>query len=285
MASEAQVVEAPTSIEPTLDKMLESGPRVMWVAAHPDDESFVGPVLAKAVFVGGSPLHLVVLTHGEGGADHRKGEKVGTVAEARQAELKEVAKLYKATLRHEGFFNAPLPVKSFPKRHEIAQRWAEEGDPIQVVAEEIRSFRPDVLLTLSPIVGGTGHPEHQIAARFAIQGIRRAADEGAEVPGEPHRVEHVYFMLNKYWFFRIVPGGFNDPLPVTEIFDPRQLCPDGRTCAQIMAEHTRPHKTQDKDMGGMRLVAKFMKKIYLHKTDPFVGEWDPFEPREQGGMG
>ena len=44
----------------------------------------------------------------------------------RGEEMKEVARLYGARLQHEYYYNAPLPVESFPPRHEIAQKWQEE---------------------------------------------------------------------------------------------------------------------------------------------------------------
>lgn len=267
----------------TLDQMLEQGARVMWVAPHPDDESMVGAILAKAGPKLGNPIHFLVLTHGDGGeCPFPEGchPDLGTV---RGAELVRVAELYKASLQHEYYWNAPLPADSFPPRHKIAERWVREnGDPTVLIAKSIRDFKPDVLLTFSPIHGFTGHPEHQLTSRFATAAVRLAADGKAELPGQAHRVDHVYFGLNRYWIMRLF--GSYDPLPPTEIFRGRQECIDGKLCTDIMAENTLPHKTQNNDMGTVRVISRMIVNLYLHKTDPFTEIYDPFEPVEAGGM-
>ncbi len=144
----------------TLDVLLESRPRVLWVGAHPDDESFAGAVLAKASLRCGCPLHFLVLTRGEGGEfpKHlRDGRELG---EVRTGELNEVARLYRATLEIEPWFNASLPVNSFPYRHELAARWTGDAgqDPALRVARTIREFRPDVVITFAPEHGARSPP-------------------------------------------------------------------------------------------------------------------------------
>jgi LmbE family N-acetylglucosaminyl deacetylase len=195
-----------------------------------------------------------------------------------------VARRYGATLEIEGYFNASLPVESFPFRHEIAARWAERSDPAARVAETIRRFRPDVVLTFPPVYGATGHPEHQLASRFATAGVRLAADEAAEIEGEPFRVPHTYYMLSRYRFLKLARMQI-DPLEPTETFDARQPCVEGRSCVATMAELTRPHRTQDRDMRAVRLLAKIIRTGYLRRTDPFTEIHDPYEEHPVRGMG
>ena len=269
----------------SLDRLLESPVRVMWLAAHPDDESFAGAILAKASLKQKNPLHMVVLTRGEGGEHSEAGTKAPSgLGDIRQAEMEEVARRYDATLALERFWNAPLPVESFPPRHEIAKRWCEHRDPTAFIAQEIRTFQPDVLLTLPARYGGTGHPEHQLAARFAVQAIRRAAEPSETGDGAPHRVSHTYYLLNHYRFIRIMRMT-RDPFPATETFDARQPCVGKRSCVQVMADNTLPHKTQNNDMRMMRLATRLIRTLYLHRLDPFEEGDDPFEPAEKGGMG
>jgi LmbE family N-acetylglucosaminyl deacetylase len=270
----------------TLDVLLESRPRVLWVGAHPDDESFAGAVLAKASLRCGCPLHFLVLTRGEGGEfpKHlRDGRELG---EVRTGELNEVARLYRATLEIEPWFNASLPVNSFPYRHELAARWTGDAgqDPALRVARTIREFRPDVVITFAPEHGATGHPEHQITSRFTTAGIRLAADAGAALAGAPHRVTHTYYMLQRYKGLRLL-GMTMDPREPTESFDGRQECVDGRTCFQVMAANTLPHATQKNDMGLMRLISRFLRKVHLYKADPFTEIHDPYEEHRVRGMG
>ncbi len=268
----------------TLDKLLETGARTMWVAAHPDDESMAGAILAKAGPQLGNPLYFLVLTRGDGGECRLPEGCHPDVATVRAAELQKVAKLYHAELQLEYYWNAPLPAESFPPRHEIARRWADEsGDPTVVIAKAIRDFKPDVLLTFSPIHGFTGHPEHQISSRFATAAVRLAADRTSNLAGNPHRVENVYYGLNRYWPAKLLGGC--DPLEPTEIFNGRRICIDGKKCTEIMAEFTKPHRTQSGDMGAVRILSRYIINFYLHRTDPFTQIYDPFEKVGKGGMG
>ena len=269
---------------PRLDQLLEDGPRVLWVAAHPDDECFAGALLAKASLRCRCPLHFLVLTRGEGGECCLPNGPAADLGAKRAAEMARVAELYGATLEVESFFNAPIPVESFPFRHELARRWAEYKDPAMVVARSIRTFRPDILLTLAPDYGSTGHPEHQLTARFATAGIRLAAESSQELPGQPHLVGNCYYILNKYWFTRLAGLGW-DPLAWSETFPVRQDCTAGLSCADFMAENSRPHLTQAWDMGMMRMVAHSIHNLYLYRADPFVELKDPYEPHFVRGIG
>lgn len=273
-----------SSYEPSLDRLITQGCRMMWVAAHPDDESFAGAVLARSSLHFGNPLHMLVLTSGEGGECLREEGCLPDLATVRRAEMAEVARLYQATLQIERFYNAPLPSESFPPRHEIAATWLDQGDPARVIARSIREFRPDVLLTLAPEFGGTGHPEHQLAARFAAAGVRLAATPAKGLGGRPFRVPHMYYLLNKYWFMKLIGQGF-DPRPWTELFDARQPCCAGLSCLDVMAENTRPHRSQAADMEMVRRMSRIVHNLYLAATDPFEEVLDPLERVEKGGMG
>lgn len=267
-----------------LDRLMENGVRMMWVAAHPDDESFGGGIFAKQSLRCGSPLSFVVLTRGEGGECLLPCGTREPLRDVRTREMEAVAGLYRAELTMGDYFNAPLPVEGFPYRHELAQRWQEQADPVHFIAAQIRAFRPDVLITFAPDMGSTGHPEHQLASRFATAAVRHAASDARQPQGAPHRVRHVYYLLNKYWFTRAVMTGF-DPLPYSEAFPVRQRAAGGLSCAEVMAEHTRPHHTQAADMGMMRGVAGIIHHLYLYRVDPFCEVKDPFEQHPVRGMG
>lgn len=261
----------------TLDELLPGKPRIMWVGAHPDDEVLVGAIVAKASLVYHCPLYFLVMNHGDGGECCRPEGCNPDVATVRGEEMQEVARLYGAELQHEWFYNAPLPVSSFPKRHEIAEIWRAHKDPTLVCAQAVRRFKPDVLLTFGPSFGATGHPEHQLASRFATAGVRLAADKNAGMDGlAPHRVDRVYYGLNSVPLARALGGG--DPEQPTEIFDASQHCRWGMSCSEVMAWFTRPHKTQANDMGAVRLLRFLLNKNYLRSVDPFSDIANPYEP-------
>lgn len=268
---------------PPLDRLLDSPRRVMWVAAHPDDEGFSGPILAKAGIKSGGELYYLVLTDAAGGECCIPGGCVPDLATVRDAEIASSAKLYGATLQHEMFWNAPLPGSSFPPRHVIAERWRERADPTLVIAKAIREFRPEIILTLGPRRGGSGHPEHQLSARFTMAAVRLAATDAPGLPGKPHRVEHFYFVLNKLWLARWL--GAEDPESVNETFDLHQPCLEGMSCREVAMQITRVHQSQANDMKGMRYVLKQLDVLSLHRVDPFTEILDPYEPVAGGGMG
>ncbi|MCC6160156.1 MAG: PIG-L family deacetylase [Deltaproteobacteria bacterium] len=266
----------------SLDEWLDAPRRIMWVAAHPDDEGFAGPILAKAGRKSGGAVHFVVLTDAAGGECCIPGGCVPDLATVRATEIAASARLYGATLKHAPYWNAPLPGSSFPPRHEIAKRWMSQGDPTLLIAKEIREFRPDAILTLSPGRGGTGHPEHQLSARFALAAARLAATDTKELPGAPHRVERVYWVLSKLWLAEAL--GSADPEEPTEIFDIHQPCFQGRSCVDVAAQITRVHQSQANDMKGMRLLFKQLDELPLRRVNPEAELLDPMEPVGKGGM-
>lgn len=269
---------------PPIQELLDKKARVMWVGAHPDDESFCGSLLAYASLKAGAPMHFVVMTRGDGGGAAIPIPEGKTVADVREGELRKVAELYKATLALNSFHNAPLPVESFPKRQELLEMWKAKEDPVAWIAREIRAFRPDIVLTFSPIYGATGHPEHQLTSRLATAAVRMAADETAALGNAPHRVAHTYYVLMRYWFLRLIGMRF-DPIPYTETFEIKQPCVDGLSCFQVMADNTLPHETQRPDMGAMRGLSSLLHRQMLYRVDPWTEIYDPAEPVAKGGMG
>lgn len=267
----------------TLDELIDAGARVMWVGAHPDDESLVGSIMAKVGTTLSNPLYFLVLNHGDGGECNLPDGCHPDVKSVRGEEMKNVARLYHARLQLESYYNAPLPVESFPPRHEIARMWQNQGDPALKIAKAIREFKPTVLITFDPDHGFTGHPEHQLASRFATQAVRMAADPEVTLDSlPPFLVKNTYYAINRYWAFVMI--GKADPGPYSETFDAQQPCVDGKKCRDVMAEFTRPHLTQARDMGNVRKFKWMIDKVYLYRVDPWTEVKDPFETVAHGGM-
>jgi LmbE family N-acetylglucosaminyl deacetylase len=259
-----------------VDDFLAQGPRVMWCAPHPDDECFPGSILARASIYHGNQLYFMIMTHGDGGECCLKTGCEPDVMTVRGQEMKKAARIYRATLQHEQFFNAPLPVSSFPKRHEIFEIWKKHKDPIRVIAKSIRSFQPNLLFTFHPDWGATGHPEHQLTSRLATAAVRQAADPNVEIDGlKTHRVERVYYMVNRVWLFILF--GRADPGPVTEVFDAGLPAKFGTSCVDFMAKATLVHRTQYNDMSTVRSNRGFFDELCLRQVDPFTEISDPAE--------
>ena len=270
----AATIESGHPGEPTLDELVSSGARVLWIGAHPDDESFAGPILAKAASAGKGALMLVVLTRGESGACYVESGCGDDLGAWRTREMEEVARLYGAELRFFDYPNVGFADGGFAmRRDEIAADWTAHGSPDRVLAETIREFRPDVVLTFAPEFGATGHPEHQLASRFAMQAAVLAARPGVKIAGEPFSVSRFYWLLAAYWPYRMLRTG--DPFTPTEAFVSKQACTPDATCAELAAEYTRPHRSQNKDMGSMRFAQSLAFRVYLRWVDPAAEDWPP----------
>jgi LmbE family N-acetylglucosaminyl deacetylase len=183
LATSACATLGPPGPAPSLEALLERPEaRVMWVGAHPDDESAVGPILARACIALGRPCYFLVYTRGEGGACPFKPRGCfPDLASVRTGEIRRSAKAYRAELELHRFWNVPLPAESFPPPDAVAARWRKDGDPGGIAAAAIRRFRPTILLTFEPDHGFTDHPEHKLAARFAAEGMRRAARDPVRI--------------------------------------------------------------------------------------------------------
>lgn len=241
----------------TIDAAIEApDARVLWVGAHPDDEALVGPILARACRGLKRPCRLLVLTHGDGGECLRWPNCNPSLAEVRGEELREVARRFHAQLEHHDYWNAPLPWDSFPRREEIAARWIADHDPTRVVARAIDELKPTVLLTFDADRGFTGHPEHQLAARFAMAGAARAT----------WKVPNVYQVVNHFWITRLL--GTADPNAPTESFDTHAACGSpGRTCLDVALRISHAHRTQARDMGTVRALRPQMGRFWLRRVD------------------
>ncbi len=255
-----------------VESWLADGARVMWVAPHPDDELFSGSLLARASIHYGNPLYFLVLTRGEGGECGLSRGCAPDLGTVRSGEIEKAAALYRAKLQLEGFFNAPLPVESFPKRHELFERWKGEGDPIGIITSAIKEFKPDLVLTFAPDWGATGHPEHQLTARLVVEALRKAAEgEGA------HKIGRLYFMMNRHPLLRLL--GKADPGLVTEGWDATQPCGE-ITCLEFMIRATRMHRTQHRDMQTVAEHRSAFETLYMRQVDPYTERFDPAEPAE-----
>lgn len=243
---------------PPLDALLEAPEaRILWVGAHPDDETLAGPLLARACIARRRPCHLLVLTRGEGGRCPERAGCWPDLGAVRAAEMSAVARAYHASLELHRCWNAPLPESSFPPRPAIAARWRASCDPAGVIAAAIRRFRPTLVLTFDPDRGFTGHPEHQLAARFAFEAVREVAASSAA---------SVYSILNHHWLTRLL--GTADPGAPTDEFDAELPCgAPRRSCRDVALAITERHQTQRRDMGLVRALRPQIGPIYARRVE------------------
>ncbi len=140
----------------------------LYVTAHPDDEN--NAVLAKLSRGQGRRVGLLTLTRGDGGQNEIGPELFQAIGVLRSEELM-------ALHRFDGveqFFTRAYEFGYSFSVEETFNKWGKEeilGDVVRV----IRTFRPQVIITMAP--GGQGGGQHhQASARLAAEAFDAAAD-------------------------------------------------------------------------------------------------------------
>src|SRR5581483_8374994 len=162
--------------------------KLMAVLAHPDDESFgVGGTLAKYA-AEGVEVSVVTATRGDRGRfrGHRPGDAEHPGAEAlaqiREAELRAAsAVLGVHDVRVLGFHDQELD-------------GAEPREAVGRIVRELRSIRPEVIVTFGPD-GAYGHPDHIAISQLTTAATVVAADARFPTGGTaPHSVSKLYYI-------------------------------------------------------------------------------------------
>ena len=242
-----------------LDPLLESNPRILWVCAHPDDEFLSGSILVRASVHYECPVHIVIMTRGEGGAVGNYDPEL--LAETRREEMRAVAADMGATVEFYSFYNAPLPVESFPTRQELYAKWLESDDPVKIVSGAIKRFQPDIVLTFDPDNGATGHPEHTLTARVTTNALQQCA----------HKPKHSFFVQKRHWIFRLFRDA--DPGPSTHVFDGRKPATWEKNCIDYLCDLTKLHTSQDRDLAPFRRFRRLFEVTHLREIDPQTESW------------
>ena len=151
-----------------LDDGLPSGGRcrLLGVFAHPDDETFCAGGTFARYAEQGAEIMVVSATRGQAGQirDAAAGNR-RTIAAVREAELRLACeRLGIAKVRCLGHVDGTLADAEF-------------STLVDEVAEVIREFRPDVVITFGPD-GGYGHPDHITISAATTAACQRAAGRG-----------------------------------------------------------------------------------------------------------
>jgi LmbE family N-acetylglucosaminyl deacetylase len=162
--------------------------RFMVIVAHPDDADF-GPAATAARWIDqGSEGRLVCCTSGDAGADDWRTDPLELAA------LREDEQL--AAARIVGYSGvAFLHQPDGALANDLALR--------EQLVREIRTFKPDAVLTVDPEVlfhadGGVNHSDHRTAGIAAVDAVYPAARNAMAFPWlardglEPHTVRRLY---------------------------------------------------------------------------------------------
>ena len=162
--------------------------RLMCILAHPDDESLgMGGALAKYADEG-IETYLITATRGERGwwGEEKDYPGLEALGRTRERELLCAAEsLGIKETRILSYIDGDLDQ-------------ADPKEAIAQIADPIRQWKPDVVVTFAP-EGAYGHPDHIAISQLATAAVVKAAypeagSGGKPNPLSPHRVSKLYYM-------------------------------------------------------------------------------------------
>lgn len=223
---------------------------VLWIAAHPDDEALVAPLLAKWCLDDAARCGLLVLTRGEAGGCVLANGCLPDVASTRSSEAGAASELFRAEsilLRYpDGGGLRPPP-------------WSQvSGDQAALVARiaaHIEAFGPELVLTFDPRHGTTCHPDHREAGRIVLEAVKLL-----EIKPKVYLVETYVTFAN---------GGesaqFMAALPEALNFDATQLLRSGDEAWAAVTWDMERHPSQftTRFMDAIRNVPQDQRAVFI----------------------
>ena len=191
---------------------------ILGVWAHPDDEAYLSAALMARATDHGQKVFCLTATRGEAGfpdGDPRSLEDRKTL---REKELTTCLDILGVTEHR----NLGLPDGGC----------ADIGDdgPVAIIAELIQELRPDTVLTFGPD-GGTGHPDHISACRWATLAFDMVALPNCRL---------LYSTKTRSWGERFMTGVDTSKVMMVENLEPERLEPEDLavwlTCDETMLD-------------------------------------------------
>ncbi len=152
-------------------RQMDGERRVLMIAAHPDDED-TGLLTALARGMGARTAYLS-LSRGEGGQNLIGPEMAEGLGLIRTGELLSARTLDGA----EQYFTRAFDFGFSKSAEETLTHWPEEA-LLEDVVRVIRTFRPQILVSVFSGTPRDGHGHHQVAGMMAHQAFFAAAEEG-----------------------------------------------------------------------------------------------------------
>jgi N-acetyl-1-D-myo-inositol-2-amino-2-deoxy-alpha-D-glucopyranoside deacetylase len=176
-------------------------PRLLFVHAHPDDETLTTGATIAHYAARGADVRVLTCTLGEEGevigsqwaqlavdaADQLGGYRIGELTSA----LSELGVDQPRYLGGAGHWR-DSGMEGSPARHRQRFADADMDEAVGELVAVLRDFRPHVVVTYDPN-GGYGHPDHIQAHRVTTAAVTASAGDGH--PGEPWQVPKFYWTV------------------------------------------------------------------------------------------
>ena len=132
--------------------------RILWIGAHPDDESLVAPLLGHSCVDGRDACSMVVMTRGENGGDPAM----------RTTEMQRAADLFRSHLDLWDFADVMADVDA---------AWSAQAGGHDALVERLEAAiiqeNPTVIYTFDPNHGSSCHPAHRETGALVIEALAR----------------------------------------------------------------------------------------------------------------
>jgi N-acetyl-1-D-myo-inositol-2-amino-2-deoxy-alpha-D-glucopyranoside deacetylase len=183
---------------------MRDSPRLLFVHAHPDDETITNGATIAHYAARGAAVHVITCTLGEEGevigerwaqlaadhADQLGGYRIGELTAALHA-LGVPAPIF---LGGPGHWRDSGMAGTEPRSRPGSQRFsdADEREAVGALVAHIRTLRPHVVVTYDPN-GGYGHPDHIQAHVVTTAAVAAAGTD--DYPGTPWSVPKFYWTV------------------------------------------------------------------------------------------
>lgn len=259
---------------------LKETKRILYVAAHPDDENT--RLITYLVNSEHAKVGYLSLTRGDGG-QNLIGSELGV--ELGQIRTQELIKA-RETDGGQQLFTRALDFGFSKNPDETLQNW-DKSKVLADVVWAIRSFRPDIIITRFSTIPGITHGHHTTSAILAEEAFELAGKEDAF----PEQLDLVELWQPKRIFFNAYNfGGEFEPelgkrYHVFPVGDFNEVL--GRSYSQISAESRTMHKSQGfgstAGIGEANDYIEFIKGENFEKS-PFDGIQDRWESSPNGSV-
>lgn len=177
--------------------------KLLSVLAHPDDETFgMGGTLARYA-QDGVEVHLICATRGEAGeVGPEYLRDCDSIGDLREAELRCAAghlglsDVHFLNYRDSGMEGSP------DNNHPDSLVQAPILEVAKKIADYIREFKPQVVLTFDPI-GGYRHPDHIAIHKATLEAFHLAADPEFITKFSPFKPQKLYYHTISKRFIRV----------------------------------------------------------------------------------
>lgn len=235
-------------------------PRILYVAAHPDDENT--RMIAALANNNQYEVAYLSLTRGDGGQNLIGPELSEALGVIRTQELLEARRIDGG----KQFFTRAVDFGYSKNPEETFQKWNRDSI-LQDVVHILRTYRPQAIITRFPPDSRAGHGHHTASAMLAEQAFDLAADPNYRPElGSAHSTQAVYWNASVWWDEKLPEkADTSDKYTKIEVGAYSSLL--GRSFNELASASRSMHKSQGFGIPSQR--GSSTEYLVLRKGKPF----------------